>query len=185
MNKNDHITNDEALRQAMQQRAERRKSECPVPADLEARVMQRIEAQQSPASAAAGADRSPMRFVRLLMPLAAAAAILIAFLLWPASKPTPVQTGDSATLPAEASIVAPSAKQPSIEAEASEPRKPAIAQNSSPKPRSLTKPSVNTTEPIQASAQSQETIPELYIAAEMADLRAEMDGLEQQLLSMN
>ena len=74
MKQNDHIPKDNALRQALRQRAERCTAENPVPADLEGLVMQRIlRSKQQPATR----RRSLMR----LLPWSIAAALLVGFTL--------------------------------------------------------------------------------------------------------
>ncbi len=74
MKQNDHIPKDNALRQALRQRAERCTAENPVPADLEGLVMQRIlRSKQQPATR----RRSLLR----LLPWSIAAALLVGFTL--------------------------------------------------------------------------------------------------------
>ncbi|MBR1800734.1 MAG: hypothetical protein IJ767_04475 [Bacteroidaceae bacterium] len=74
MKQNDHIPKDNALRQALRQRAERCTAENPVPADLEGLVMQRIlRNKQQPATR----RRSLLR----LLPWSIAAALLVGFTL--------------------------------------------------------------------------------------------------------
>ena len=74
MKQNDHIPKDNALRQALRQRAERCMAENPVPADLEGLVMQRIlRSKQQPATR----RRSLLR----LLPWSIAAALLVGFTL--------------------------------------------------------------------------------------------------------
>ena len=74
MKQNDHIPKDNALLQALRQRAERCTAENPVPADLEGLVMQRIlRSKQQPATR----RRSLLR----LLPWSIAAALLVGFTL--------------------------------------------------------------------------------------------------------
>ena len=74
MKQNDHIPKDNALRQALRQRAERCTAENPVPADLEGLVMQRIlRSKQQTATR----RRSLLR----LLPWSIAAALLVGFTL--------------------------------------------------------------------------------------------------------
>ncbi len=74
MKQNDHIPKDNALRQALRQRAERCTAENPVPADLEGLVMQRIlRSKQQPATR----RRSLLR----LLPWSIAAALVVGFTL--------------------------------------------------------------------------------------------------------
>ena len=74
MKQNDHIPKDNALRQALRQRAERCTAENPVPADLEGLVMQRILwSKQQPATR----RRSLLR----LLPWSIAAALVVGFTL--------------------------------------------------------------------------------------------------------
>ena len=74
MKQNDRIPKDNALRQALRQRAERCTAENPVPADLEGLVMQRIlRSKQQPATR----RRSLLR----LLPWSIAAALLVGFTL--------------------------------------------------------------------------------------------------------
>ncbi|MBQ9286070.1 MAG: hypothetical protein IJ209_07310 [Bacteroidaceae bacterium] len=94
MKQTDLIPNDDALRQALKRRAERRQTECPPPADLENLVMQRIM-QQAESTAATGRKRQRSRVYSLILPaLSAAAAVLIGILLWPdTEKPSAVIPG--------------------------------------------------------------------------------------------
>ena len=74
MKQNDHIPKDNALRQALRQRAERCTAENPVPADLEGLVMQRIQrSKQQPAT-------RRLSLLRLL-PWSIAAALVVGFTL--------------------------------------------------------------------------------------------------------
>ena len=74
MKQNDHIPKDNALRQALRQRAERCTAENPVPADLEGLVMQRIlRSKQQPATR----RRSLLR----ILPWSIAAALVVGFTL--------------------------------------------------------------------------------------------------------
>ena len=82
MKTNDNISTEDALRKAMQRRAQRRSAECPAPADLEDLVMQRItNTVKSPLPT--GGKSHHDRSYRLIIPVvSAAAAVLIGFLLW-------------------------------------------------------------------------------------------------------
>ena len=82
MKQNDHIPKDNALRQALRQRAERCTAENPVPADLEGLVMQRIlRSKQQPATR----RRSLLR----LLPWSIAAALVVGFTLMKTLSPLP------------------------------------------------------------------------------------------------
>lgn len=82
MKTNDNIAAEDALRKAVQHRAQRRAAECPAPADLEDLVMQRItNTVKSPLPT--GGKSHHGRSYRLIIPVvSAAAAVLIGFLLW-------------------------------------------------------------------------------------------------------
>ena len=82
MKTNDNISTEDALRKAIQRRAQRRSAECPAPADLEDLVMQRItNTVKSPLPT--GGKSHHDRSYRLIIPVvSAAAAVLIGFLLW-------------------------------------------------------------------------------------------------------
>lgn len=82
MKTNDNISAEDALRKAVQRRAQRRAAECPAPADLEDLVMQRItNTVKSPLPT--GGKSHHGRSYRLIIPVvSAAAAVLIGFLLW-------------------------------------------------------------------------------------------------------
>ena len=82
MKTNNNISAEDALRKAMQRRAQRRSAECPAPADLEDLVMQRItNTVKSPLPT--GGKSHHDRSYRLIIPVvSAAAAVLIGFLLW-------------------------------------------------------------------------------------------------------
>ena len=82
MKTNDNISTEDALRKAVQRRAQRRSAECPAPADLEDLVMQRItNTVKSPLPT--GGKSHHGRSYRLIIPVvSAAAAVLIGFLLW-------------------------------------------------------------------------------------------------------
>lgn len=184
---NDYITNDEALRQALLQRAERRRAECPAPTDLESLVMQRIEARGAKERTSSYTSRNAKRFVRLLLPISAAAAIIIAFLLWPANEPKNMVTNNAENLCTEVPITEQPANSLSskTEPEASATIAQTVAQNRGSTQRQQTQPVSDSGSKIEAPVQDHEPESNLDIAAEMADLQAEMDGLEHQLLSMN
>ena len=114
MKQTDLIPTDDALRQAMQRRAERRKAECPPAANLEDIVMQRIT-QQAASPYAAGLKGQRSRVYRLILPaLSAAAALLIGFLLWPDKETPSTPTYDHESQIAE---IAPKDSLPSITTE--------------------------------------------------------------------
>ena len=82
MKTNDNISTEDALRKAIQRRAQRRSAECPAPTDLEDLVMQRsTNTVKSPLPT--GGKSHHDRSYRLIIPVvSAAAAVLIGFLLW-------------------------------------------------------------------------------------------------------
>ena len=100
MKQNDHIPKDNALRQALRQRAERCTAENPVPADLEGLVMQRIlRSKQQPATR----RRSLLR----LLPWSIAAALLVGFTLMKALYQLPHEGEKTlSTLPREGESLA-------------------------------------------------------------------------------
>ena len=101
MKTNDNISTEDALRKAIQRRAQRRSAECPAPADLEDLVMQRItNTVKSPLPT--GGKSHHDRSYRLIIPVvSAAAAVLIGFLLWQHKEsPTAITPGtDNAESP--------------------------------------------------------------------------------------
>jgi len=91
MKQNDRIPKDNALRQALRQRAERCTAENPVPADLEGLVMQRIQQRKQPTVAR---RRNLLR----LLPWSIAAALLVGFTLMKTLSPLPREGESLATL---------------------------------------------------------------------------------------